>query len=234
VFKNGKMKVFGGYGQYFDQMKLNVAISSYGGQYWQECWYALMTPSYTGITPTYDSNNRYCSGQDSSSQATFGSGTPSGLTFLENQNMRAWPTTCPTCSLTAEGTAPGLKPYAQHDSNFGIDYQIAPNIAFEARWDRRRLDHVIEDSAIYDPAVGETFVIVNPGEGVNATFDGFYKFLYGVAPDPCSGVACPAQKIIPPARAMMASNFVSSKRPATTGWACSPTPTVISAATTLV
>jgi hypothetical protein len=200
VFHNGKMKVFGGYGQYFDQMKLNVAISSYGGQYWQECWYALMEPSYANIVPTYDSNNRYCTGQDSSSEANFASGTPSGLTFLENVNNRAWPTTCSTCSPTAEGTAPGLKPYAQHDANVGVDYQIGNNLAFEARWDRRRLDHVIEDSAIYNPLQGETFVIVNPGEGVNSTFNGFFNFLYGTPPPACSGIACAPQTIIPPAR----------------------------------
>jgi hypothetical protein len=199
VFKNGKMKIFGGYGQYFDQMKLNVAISSYGGQYWQECWYALNTPNLSGIVPSYDSNNRYCEGQNSSSQATFlGGGTPSGLNFLENINNRAWPTTCSTCSSTEEGTAPGLKPYAQHDSNFGIDYQISPTMALEARWDRRRLDHVIEDSAIYNPAVGETFVIVNPGQGINSTFTGFYNFLYGTPADCSDG--CPPNKTIPAAR----------------------------------
>jgi hypothetical protein len=212
VFKDGKMKVFGGFGQYYDQMKLNVAISSYGGQYWQQCWYALMVPTYTGIIPAYDANNRYCAGQDSSSEANFAGGkTPTGLSFLENVNMRAWPTTCPTCSLTAEGTAPGLKPYAQHDSNFGVDYQFKPNVAFEVRWDRKRLDHVIEDSAIYNPLVGETFVIVNPGEGVNATFDGFYNFLYGVDPPPCSGITCAPQKIIPPARSYDGVEFRVTK-----------------------
>ena len=36
---------------------------------------------------------------------------------------------------------------------FGVDYQIGTNLAFEARWDRRRLDHVIEDSSIYQPAM---------------------------------------------------------------------------------
>jgi hypothetical protein len=198
VFKDGKMKIFGGYGEYFDQMKLNVAISSYGGQYWQECWYALNTPTLTGIVPAYDSNNRYCEGQNSGSEATFAGGTPAGLSFLENINNRAWPTTCSTCSSTEEGTAPGLKPYSQHDANFGVDYQIKPDLAVEARWDRRRLDHVIEDSAIYNPAVGETFVIVNPGQGVNATFNGFYNFLYGVAADCSDG--CPPQKVIPAAR----------------------------------
>ena len=199
VFKNGKLKVFGMYGQFYDQMKLNVAISSYGGQYWQECWYALMEPGYSNITPVLNSSNRYCVGQGSTSQANFGSSNPSGITFLENINNRAFPTTCSTCSSTEEGTAPGLKPYAQHDSAFGVDYQLSPNWAFEARWDRRRLDHVIEDSAIYNPNAGETFVIVNPGEGVNSTFNGFWNFLYG-SPIDCT-YGCPSnQKIIPPAR----------------------------------
>ncbi len=198
VFKNGKMKVFGGFGEYYDQMKLNVAISSYGGQYWQECWYALNTPNIASILPILNSSNRYCVGPDATSQANFGGNPPAGISFLENQNLRAFPTTCPTCSPTAEGTAPGLKPYAQHDSSFGVDYQLGQNLAFEARWDRRRLDHVIEDSAIFNPAVGETFVIVNPGQGVNATFNGFYNFLYGNAPDCSTG--CPPQKVIPAAR----------------------------------
>jgi hypothetical protein len=198
VFKNGKMKIFGGYGEYYDQMKLNVAISSYGGQYWQECWYALNEPTLANILPQFNSSNRYCVGPDSASEANFGGATPSGLNFLENQNLRAFPTTCSTCSSTQEGTAPGLKPYAQHDSTFGVDYQLGTNYAFEARWDRRRLDHVIEDSAIFNPAVGETFVIVNPGQGVNNTFTNFYNFLYGTPPDCSAG--CPPNKTIPAAR----------------------------------
>ncbi|MGA2889575.1 MAG: TonB-dependent receptor [Terracidiphilus sp.] len=220
VFKNGKMKVFGGYGQFYDQMKLNVAISSYGGQYWQECWYALMTPSITGINPAYNvpgDSGRYCVGPDSSSQATFAGGTmPSNLVFLENQNLRAFPTTCPTCSSTEEGTAPNLKPYEQHESDFGMDFQLKANLAFEARWDRRRLDHVIEDSAIFNPAVGETFVIVNPGQGINSTFTGFYNFLYGQAPDCSSG--CPPDKTIPAARSYDGLELRLTKAP-TNHWA---------------
>lgn len=216
VFKNGKLKLFGGYGEYYDQMKLNVAISSYGGQYWQECWYALMEPSYSNITPVLNSNNRYCVGQDSTAQANFGGTNPTGITFLENINNRAFPTTCSTCSTTEEGTAPGLKPYAQHDSSFGVDYQLSTNYAFEARWDRRRLDHVIEDSAIYNPAVGETFVIVNPGEGVNATFNGFWNFLYG-SPIDCT-YGCPGnQKVIPPARSYDGLEFRVTRQ-ATSHW----------------
>lgn len=212
VFKDGKMKVFGGYGEYYDQMKLNLAIGSYGGEIWEECWFALMQPDLTGITPAFNSTGAYCIGSGTSPVVNWAGGTaPSGLTFLEGQNNRANPTTCSTCSITEEGTAPGLKPYAQHDSSFGVDYQIKPNVAFEARWDRRRLDHAIEDSAIFNPSVGETFVIVNPGQGVNSTFNGFWNFLYGVPPD-CVNNTCPSnQKVIPAARSYDGLEFRVTK-----------------------
>ncbi|ABF41676.1 TonB-dependent receptor [Candidatus Koribacter versatilis Ellin345] len=196
VFKDGRMKVFGSYGQFYDQMKLNLAISSYGGQYWQNCYYALMTPDLSSVSPIFDGSNRYCSGPDSSSQANFATPpTSSQLIFLENQNFRTFPTSCSTCSSSAEGTAPGIKPYKQHESVFGVDYEISRRLGFEARWDRRRVDNVIEDSAIYNSNVGETFVIVNPGEGVDSTFSKFWSFLYpgapltaaDCAPNPCPG-----------------------------------------------
>ncbi len=216
VYKNGKMKVFGGYGVFYDQMKLNVAISSYGGQYWQECWYALNTPNLASISPVYNSAGRDCSGYSATDEANWGGATPSGLTFLENQNLRAWPTTCSTCSIAQEGTAPGLKPYQQHESNFGVDYQIGPNLAFEARWDRRRLDHVIEDSSIFNPAIGgEVFVIVNPGQGVNNTFNNFYNFIYGTQPDCTDG--CPTGPTVPAARSYDGVEFRLMKA-VTHGW----------------
>jgi hypothetical protein len=194
--RNGKMKVFGGYGQFYDQMKLNLAISSFGGQFWQECYYALDTANIASIAPAFNSAGRYCVGPNSSSQANFPGGTPAGLTFLENQNFRTFPTTCPTCSTSQEGVAPGLKPYKQHEFTVGVDYQLTRTLAFEARYDRRRLDHVIEDSSIFNTSIGETFVIVNPGEGVNKTFSGSYNFLAGLNPgDPKASTCTPVRQL---------------------------------------
>jgi len=45
------MKIFGGYGQFYDQMKLNLAISSFGGQYWSNCYYALNTADIASVAP---------------------------------------------------------------------------------------------------------------------------------------------------------------------------------------
>jgi hypothetical protein len=199
VFKDGRMKVFGSYGKFFDIMKLNVAISSFGGQYWNNCTYTLDTSNLASIAPALNSAGRYCVG-DVTTGANWGGGaTPAGLTFIENVNNRTFPTTCSTCSLTSTGVTPGLKPFSQHESTFGIDYQIRRTLAFEARWDRRRLDHAIEDSSIFattGPAAGsETFVVGNPGQGSQSSFDSFYNFLYGTTPPACSGAGCPPQHL---------------------------------------
>ena len=149
--------MFGSYGVYNDLMKLNLAISSFGGQYWQNCFYALDTADLASINVQFGPDQRYCTG-DSTGGANFAGGVvPAGLTFLENQNFRG-----------TEGVNPGLKPYRQHETVFGADYAITRTLAFEARWDRRRLDRAIEDAAIFDFTGSETFLIVNPGFGPNA------------------------------------------------------------------
>jgi hypothetical protein len=99
------------------------------------------------------------------------------LTFIENVNNRTFPTTCSNCQLTSTAVVPGLKPYHQHEAVAGVDYQLARNLALEARYDRRRLDTAIEDSSIFSNG-NETFVIGNPGLGVESTFDGYYNYLY--------------------------------------------------------
>ncbi len=206
VFRNGKLKFFGDYGKFYDIMKLNLAISSFGGQYWQNCYYGI-DGSATSVTPAFNSANRYCVGSSDASTANFAGlaagVSPAGVKFIENINYRGFPTTCSTCSATEEGVAPNLKPYQQHESTVGVDYQLARNVSFEARYDRRRLDRVIEDSSIYNPTSGETFVIVNPGYGVNDTFDRFCNFLYGDGASNCaadSTGAYPQTQTIPAAR----------------------------------
>jgi hypothetical protein len=196
--RNGKWKIFGSYGKAYDIMKLNLAISSFGGQYWNNCYYTLDTQDLSSIIPAFNSSGRYCGGPTATANtpANFaGGGTPAGITFIEDQNFRTFPTTCATCTSTEEGVAPGIKPYTQHETVLGLDHQLSQNWAFEARWDRRRLDHVIEDAALYNPNIGETFVIVNPGQGVNSTFDGFWNFLYGSP----SGCVPQGQTATPPA-----------------------------------
>jgi hypothetical protein len=157
IFRDGRAKVFGSYGVFNDEMKLNLAISSFGGQWWNNCLYLLNDPNYKDIVVAPNSQRFYCQGNDPTAPASL---TPTGHSnlnnFIENINYRG-----------QEGTIAGLKPYRQHESVFGADYQIKKNLAFEARWDRRRLDNVIEDTAFFQNG-SEVFFVANPGEGLNS------------------------------------------------------------------
>jgi hypothetical protein len=164
VFKDGKLKVFGSYGMFRDEMKLNLAISSFGGQWWNNCFYGLNDPNYADVVTAPDANRRYCpTAGANQTQFTMqallssnGDTTYGQNPFQGNANYRG-----------QEGAVPGLKPYTQHESVFGAQYALGKNLAFEARWDRRRIDHVIEDAALFSGG-SEVFQEVNPGEGPNA------------------------------------------------------------------
>ncbi len=206
---NGKMKIFGSYGVINDVMKLLLAQTSWGAQAFENCTYPLGPDSsnsfsFADITSTFV-NNRACPNGPPTQDANFtGGGVPASLTdtatgvsLIENVNLRPW-----------EPVAKGVKPYRQHEFVFGVDYQIAKDWAFEARYDRRRLDHVIEDASLADPTNFEMYTIVNPGEGVNSTIDGYANYLgslgsaYGIPNfffDPAAFGTCPSCPHLPKA-----------------------------------
>ena len=163
VFQNGKMKVFGSYGMFYDQMKLGLARGSFGGEYWHDCVYALNTNDPTTIVPSRTGDgNHYCTG-GANQAASLATANPN-ITFIENIDYRQGAT-------AGEEVDPDLKPYRQHETVLGTDYQISKNWAFEARWDRRRLDRAIEDAGIIVNG-SEVFTIVNPGYGTNSSIEG--------------------------------------------------------------
>jgi hypothetical protein len=175
---NGKMKIFGSYGVTNDVMKLLLAQTSWGAQAFEQCTYPLGpdgTPAGFSVSDINSIfvNGRACPNGLPSTQANFGGSVPQALTdagtgtsIVENVNLRPW-----------EPIAPGVKPYRQHEFVAGWDYQISRTLALEARYDRRRLDHVIEDASLADPNVFEVYTVVNPGEGVNKTIDGYANYL---------------------------------------------------------
>ncbi|MGA9884136.1 MAG: TonB-dependent receptor [Candidatus Acidiferrales bacterium] len=170
----GKMKLFASYGVVNDVMKLLVAQTSFGAQAFEDCTYAINPTFNVSDIDLVFKDGRACPSGPNNLNANFASGqTPTslvdpgtGVSLIENVNFRP-----------AEPVAPGVKPYRQHEYTVGWDYAISPTLAFEVRYDRRRLDHVIEDASLSDPTFGETYAIVNPGQGVNSTIDGFASYL---------------------------------------------------------
>ncbi len=176
--RDGRMKIFGSYGVVNDVMKLLLAQTSWGAQGYNSCSYPL-GPDANGTFVNSDVNvafvnGRACPNGTPTTGANFTTGAVpqsftdagTGVQLIENVDYRPW-----------EPVAPNVKPYRQHEAVAGFDYQINRDWAVEARYDRRRLDHAIEDASLADPANFEMYTIVNPGEGVNKTIDGYASYL---------------------------------------------------------
>lgn len=181
VFNNGKMKLYGSFGYFYQVMALQLARGSWGGDFWHDCVYALDTADFTQLLPTRGADGNYCpaGGADKQATGTFPSGA---LRFIENLNYRI-PSNDPSSygSLGKTGLIdPNLQPMKQHEMVIGTDLALKPTLGLEVRYSRKRLDRTIEDASIFDENNGETYYIVNPGFSFNASVPAAY----------CNG--CPA------------------------------------------
>lgn len=178
---NGKLKLFGSYGVVNDVMKLLLAQTSFGAQGYEDCTYPLGPDSNgtfvnSDISVVADAGGRACPTGLANVGANFADGVPASLTdsgtdvqLIENVNYRP-----------EEPVAPNVKPYRQHEYTAGVDYAFGTTWALEVRYDRRRLDHVIEDASLADPEAFEIYTIVNPGQGVDKTIDGYANYLTSI------------------------------------------------------
>ena len=167
VLGNGKIKVYGSFGYFFDIMKYNLPQGSFGGAWWHDCVYAMDSPDYTQIVPQRDAQGHYCPAGGGSAPA---GGQIPNARFIENYDYRV-PSNDPNSFGTLGKTGlidPNLKPMKQHVWTFGGAWQISRDLVFEPIYTRSRLDRTIEDSGVITPD-GEQYYIVNPGLGVNTT-----------------------------------------------------------------
>jgi hypothetical protein len=180
MFGNGKLKVYGSYGWFFDIMKYEMPKGSFGGNFWHDCVYAMDTPDWTTLVPARAANGHFC---NASGGANFAGAAPTTLRFIENQDFRTY-SNDPSAPGSFGPTGyidPNLKPMKQHEYVFGADWAIRPTLALETRYSRKRLDRTIEDAGIFTPA-GEQYYIINPG------------FSHDVQPIPATDcTACPTQ-----------------------------------------
>jgi hypothetical protein len=141
---NGKWKVYGSWGLFYDVMKLELPRGAFGGDHWVEEYYRLDTLDWN--TLMVNSNKP---GQ-----------------FIEVVDYRI-----PSNDPNSEegGIDPNLKPFRQQELVFGVEHELSPRMALSARYVHKQVDRAIEDVGVMVPGLGEVYYIANPGEGV-ATF----------------------------------------------------------------
>jgi outer membrane receptor protein involved in Fe transport len=141
VTGNGKWKLFGSWGVFYDIMKLELPRGAFGGDKWIESYYTLNTLDYGSIGP--------------------GGNFPG--TFIESVNFRI-PSNDPACPECG-AIDPDLKPMRQQELVGGVEHELSPRVSVGARFVHKQVDRTIEDVGVLVPNIGEVFFIANPGEG---------------------------------------------------------------------
>jgi len=143
---DGRMKLSGSWGRYFDWTKYSIARGSYGGDLWHIYYRSLDS---TNIS-TFNVNN--LPGRD-----IWGSST--GFRDLRSTNFG--------------NTDPNVKPMFQDSTNVGLEYQVTPTTIVSVNYIHNILTRTIEDfSALING--DNVYEIGNPGEGIAATYPASY------------------------------------------------------------
>ncbi len=144
---DGKWKVYGSWGVFYDTMKLELPRGAFGGDVWVEDYYPLNTLEWN----TLGVNGNFPGTKIESVDYRIPSNDPS----------------CPECGAID----PELKPFKSQELVFGVEHELSSRMSVSARYVHKQVDRAIEDVGVIVPGIGEVFYIANPGEGVATTIE---------------------------------------------------------------
>jgi hypothetical protein len=138
---DGRWKVYGSWGIFYDIFKLELPRGSWGGDKWLEYYYTL---------DTYDYNTLVKSGCPPACGGTLIRGP------IDFRHV----------SFGSDYIEPDLKPMKSQELSFGFDHQLSSVMAIGVRYVHKQLDKAIEDTGALDAQQNEIYIIANPGFGL--------------------------------------------------------------------
>ena len=143
---DGRWKVFGSWGVFYDIFKLELPRGSFGGDKWLEYYYTLDTFDWQSLITTVGSS------------ANCPPACPGRL-------LRG-PVDFRHPSFGSDAIEPDIKPMKMQEATAGVEHQLNELMALSARYVHKQIDRAIEDTGSLDPQGNEIYVIANPGEGL--------------------------------------------------------------------
>jgi hypothetical protein len=143
ITRNNRWKAYGSWGVFFDQTKLELARSAFGGTKSPNWYYTLDTYDWPSIT---------CAGPP-------GPGCPG--TFIEAYDGYL-PSNLPDHYLVDRH----IRPYRSWEATLGLDHELNRQTSIGFRYVHKEVQDAIEDLGTNVPGVGEDWFIANPGYGV--------------------------------------------------------------------
>ncbi len=144
VFGNGKLKIFGSWGRFYDWSKYELVRGSFGGDIWREWYHALDTTDIYSLSMT------------NMPGANLWSTTPGSYRDFRLP------------SFGATSIDPDIKPMRQNTTVIGGEYQFNPSSVLSVHYVHSILNRTIEDIGQILANGDTVYPLGNPGEGVFA------------------------------------------------------------------
>ncbi len=149
---DGKWRIAGSFGLFYDLMKYALPQGSFGGALYKMWFYPLDNADPSFYLPKIP-------------RGSAGEALPQPLKDLplfEYIDYRI-----PSNDPSANTIDPNMKPMRRRVWDFSTDYALSPNLVFSARYTHNSVDRIIEDVG-YSAEEGEFYYIGNPGFGITA------------------------------------------------------------------
>jgi hypothetical protein len=160
-FSDGRTKIYGSWGKYYDVMKYELPRGAFGGDRWVDYWFTWDNP---------DVNVNTAAGCGVGSNTISETPTCPGGTLIEAFDQRHNAAEDPDSFID-----PNLKPMEEHELQLGANREFnfggMGNVVFGARYIRKDLKRTIEDVGVTVPGVGSVYYMANPGEGITLTLN---------------------------------------------------------------
>ncbi|MEP6924187.1 MAG: TonB-dependent receptor [Pyrinomonadaceae bacterium] len=140
VFGNGRSKLYGGYGWFYDRFKYELPRGSFGGDILRRIYVPLRAtnPDYTSYTRNYILTNQ-----------------------VLDVDLRV-----PSNDPSDNRVDPDLKAARESSLDVGFEQQLFKDYTFGIRYTHKQIDRAIEDVGVFDANQNELFFIANPGFGI--------------------------------------------------------------------
>jgi hypothetical protein len=170
VFGDGKTKIFGSYGWFYDRLKFAAPRGSFGGDFFRVDYFPITAanPTYSFYTP-----DRILGGwtdpRGGGNPSTVGGLSQLQIDFRIPSNLTA--EQFKALGLVVTGVDPNLEPFRQDEFTVGFEREFRKNYVLSARFTRKNVAQAQEDHAILGLNQSENYPVGNPGEGLDLQLD---------------------------------------------------------------
>ena len=161
VFGDGKTKIFGSYGKFFDRFKYELPRGSFGGNFFRA--------DYFDILPGQTINSFTRQTVIGSNPDPIGGNCPlPGSTGLSRCQLDfRIPSNLVGNTLDLGAVDPDIKAFQQSEYTIGFERDLGKGYLFSSRYTHKQVDVAVEDIGFQSSTGGEAYIIGNPGFGLS-------------------------------------------------------------------